>query len=166
VNRTLPFPWEFNQADYGDLYLMSRVTESQVQADIIQLLQFYKVDGVPIDAGGRRQRGRMIGAARAAGVNLAGVQNVKTGRAIPGGFADLEATLAPEGRALYVEVKAPLWINAAHKVIRAAGKASPDQLAFLLSKHKRGALVMVAWSTQDVVRWYGKFFEQNLKALR
>ena len=106
----------------------------------------YRVDAVPIDAGGRRQRGRMMGAAKAAGVALGGIQNVKTGRAIPAGFADLEATLAPEGRSLYTEVKAPRWIDSNGGIIRPAGKPSAEQLEFLLSKYVRGAIVMVAWS--------------------
>jgi hypothetical protein len=166
LNGGWPFPWMFESERYNDLYLMSCVTEAKVQSDILDLFWVYKVDGVPIDAGGRRQRGRMMGAARAAGVNLAGVQNVKTGRAIPRGFADLEATLAPEGRALYIEVKAPRWIDDQKRTIRVAGKASDDQLEFLLSKHERGALVMVAWSAGDVDRWFGKFLRQNQNALR
>lgn len=150
TKESWPFPWKFDGSRYGDLYLMNQVTEAQVQKDILAMLALYKVDAVPIDAGGRRQRGRMMGAAKAAGVNLAGVQNVKTGAAIPAGFADLEATLAPEGRSLYIEVKAPAWIDGKNKVIRRAGKASPEQLEFLLSKYERGAIVLVAWSSQDV----------------
>lgn len=166
MSRTWPFPCTFERMNYRDLYLMSCITETQVQSAILELFQLFKVDGVPIDAGGRRQRGRMTGAAHAAGIDLAGVQNVKTGRAIPGGFADLEATLAPEGRALYIEVKAPQWIDGRKKVIRTAGKASADQLEFLLSKHERGALVMVAWSAQDVASAFGKFLEINRRALK
>src|ERR1700682_3544445 len=166
MSRTWPFPCTFERMNYRDLYLMSCITETQVQSAILELFQLFKVDGVPIDAGGRRQRGRMTGAAHAAGIDLAGVQNVKTGRAIPGGFADLEATLAPEGRALYIEVKAPQWIDELGRVIRVAGKASDAKLMFLLSKHERGALVMVAWSAGDVDRWFGKFLRQNQNALR
>ena len=47
-----------------------------------------------------------------------------------------------------------------------AGKASADQLEFLLSKHERGALVMVAWSAQDVASAFGKFLEINRRALK
>jgi hypothetical protein len=161
-----PFPWQFDRALYPDLYLMSRVSEGRVQTDIVDFLQLYKIDAVPIDAGGRRQRGRMMGAARAAGVDLAGVQNVKTGRAIPAGFADIEATLAPTGRALYIEVKAPAWIYpGTKKLLRSAGRPTNDQLEFLLSKYERGALVMVAWSAADVERWFGKYLQRNRSAL-
>src|SRR6266404_8972799 len=98
MSVSYPFPWKFEGYRYGDLYLMQQVTEEQVQKQILELLALYEVDAIPIDAGGRRQRGRMMGAAKAAGIDLAGVQNVKTGRAIPAGFADVEATLAPAGR--------------------------------------------------------------------
>jgi|SRR5580704_3490671 hypothetical protein len=161
----IPFPWRFDRDRYSGLYLMRHVTEEQVQSDILHLLHTYQVDAVPIDAGGKRQRGRFMGAARDAGVDLEGIQNTKTGRAIPAGFADLEATLAPDGRAMYIEVKAPLWINADDSVVRAAGVASIEQIEFLCSKFERGALVMVAWSSQDVERHVGELLQENRKAL-
>jgi hypothetical protein len=144
---------------------MRCLKESFVQAQILELLALYRVDAVPIDAGGRRQRGRMMGAAKAAGMNLRGIQNVKTGHAIPKGFADLEATLAPEGRSLYIEVKAPRWIDENGSVIRPAGKPSTEQLAFLLSKHARGAVVMVAWSAFEVDEFLLPLLERNKRAL-
>lgn len=159
-----PFPWtEPKRLPW--LYLMQCVTESFVQAQILELLSLYRVDAAAIDAGGRRQRGRMMGAAKAAGIELAGVQNVKTGHAIPKGFADLEATLAPEGRSLYIEVKAPRWINEHGETIRAGGKPSREQLEFLLSKHVRGAVVMVAWSAFDVDEYLRPHMERNRRAL-
>ena len=147
-----PFPWRFDGRRYSDLYLMARIDEARVQAEILELLRTYDVDAVPIDAGGRRIRGRMM-AARSAGIPLGGVQHAKTGAAIPAGFADLEATLAPTGRSLYVEVKAPAWIDADKKVIRQAGQPTAEQIEFLLSKHRRGALCMVAWSAGDVQQY-------------
>lgn len=164
--REMPFPWKFDRTRYPDIYFFSCVTEANVQADILDLLGSYRVDGVPIDAGGRRQRGRMMGAAKAAGVDLAGVQNVKTGRAIPAGFSDIEATLAPSGRSLYIEVKAPVWLDSKRKIMRAAGRPSTEQLEFLLSKHRRGALVLVAWSAEDVRIHLGGLLHANRRALR
>ena len=161
-----PFPWKFDVHKYSDLYLMRQVTEAQVQSDIIAFLRAFGVDAVPIDAGGRRQRGRMMGAAKKAGVDLAGVQNVKTGAAIPAGFADLEATLAPSGRSLYIEVKAPAWLDGKRKVIRAAGKPSLEQLDFLLAKHLRGAFVLVAWSSTDVDDYMRLELEMNRRTLQ
>lgn len=166
MTQTYPFPWQFDPARYSDMYLMGQVTETQVQKSIVSFLRALLVDVVPIDAGGRRQRGRMIGAAKAAGVNLAGVQHAKTGAAIPAGFADLEATLAPNGRALYIEVKAPAWRDVDGTVIRSCGSPSGDQLRFLLAKHKRGALVLVAWSSEDVEKFCFADLDRNLRALR
>lgn len=160
-----PFPWEFQRHRYTELYLMSCVQESLVQADIISLLKNYRVEGFPIDAGGRRARGAMIGAAKNAGISIGHLASVKTGGAIPKGFADLESTLAPDGRSLYIEVKAPAWFDEGMRVIRPAGFASQDQLDFLLEKHKRGAVVMVAWSAQDVLGFLGPLLVANRKAL-
>jgi hypothetical protein len=159
-----PFPWRVD-GKFTRHYLMSRVTEAQVQIDIIELLLAYRVDVAAIDAGGKRARGRLMGAARNAGVDLAGVQNVKTGRAIPKGFADLEATLAPQGRSLYIEVKAPPWMDHRGNIVRAAGEPSEEQLAFLLGKFRRGALVMVAWSATEVMDFLGEHLRRNRMGL-
>ena len=166
MNDAYPFPWRFDGTRYSDLYLMRQVTEAQVQSDVLALLHAYDVDAVPIDAGGRRQRGRMMGAAKAAGIDLAGIQHVKTGAAIPAGFADLDATLAPEGRSLYIEVKAPAWLDSKRQIIRRAGQPSAAQLEFLLSKHRRGACVLVAWSSEDVLQRIEEQLRVNRRALR
>lgn len=161
-----PFPWKFDRQRYAELYLLSGVTEFQVQQAILDLLSTYQVDAVPIDAGGRKQRGRFMGAARRAGVDLCGAQNVKTGGAIPSGYSDLEGTLAPHGKGLYIEVKAPAHIGKDDKVIRPAGKPTPAQLDFLLSKHHRGAVCLVAWSAHDVLELLGPRLDENRRGMR
>lgn len=166
MNEEFPFPWKFDGSRYGDVYLMSQITEATVQSDILGLLALYDVDAVPIDAGGRRQRGRMMGAAKKAGVDLAGISNVKTWYSIPAGFADLEGTLAPDGRSLYIEVKAPAWMDTNKKIIRRAGQPSVEQLDFLLSKHQRGACVLVAWSSKDVEEHIAEQLQLNRRSLR
>ena len=166
MTDSFPFPWSYDGSRYSDHYLMSKVTEARVQADIIEVLELYSVDAVAIDAGGRRQRGRMMGAAKKAGVDLATISNAKTWYAIPAGFADLEATLAPHGRALYIEVKAPAWIDAKHNILRRAGEASAQQLEFLLAKHRRGALVLVAWSAKDVEDCVAQNLRVNRRAVK
>jgi hypothetical protein len=166
MKREFSFPWRFERSRYSDLYLMSQVTEARVQADILELLKSYNVDAVAIDAGGRRQRGRMMGAAKKAGIDLAGISNVKTWYSIPAGFADLEATLAPAGRALYIEVKAPMWIDGQKRTIRFEGKASNAQLDFLREKARRGALVMIAWSVLDVEAYLNGELRINWRALQ
>jgi hypothetical protein len=166
MTDSYPFPWKFEGYRYADLYLMQQVTEAQVQDQILELLTLYDVDAIPIDAGGRRQRGRMMGAAKKAGVDIGAISNVKTWYSIPAGFSDLEATLAPEGRSLYIEVKAPAWINAEKKIIRRAGQPSVEQLDFLLSKHQRGACVLVAWSSKDVEDYVAAQLHLNRRSLR
>jgi hypothetical protein len=137
-----------------------------VQQDILALMRAFDVDAVPIDAGGHRQRGRMMGAAKKAGIDLARISNAKTWYSIPAGFADLEATLAPVGRSLYIEVKAPAWIDEKKKIIRRAGEPSQEQLDFLLEKLRRGACVLVAWSAKDVEDYIGSQIELNRRVLR
>lgn len=159
-----PFPWRFERQRYSDLYLLSQITENQVQKQILELLHAYKIDAVAIDAGGRKQRGRMMSAARVRGIQLAGLENIKTG-AIPEGWPDIEATLAPNGRALFIEVKAPAWINGKGKIIRAAGRASVEQLDLLLSKWHRGARCLVAWSMDDISKYMPNLLDGNREAL-
>lgn len=160
-----PFPWKYRPENYSQLYLMSCVTEAQVQRDVIDLLKTYRIDAVPIDAGGRRARGVMMGAAKNAGISIGELASVKTGSAIPKGFADLEATLAPSGRSLYIELKAPAWCNENMRTKRLAGAPSREQLEFLLEKHKRGAIVLVAWAATDVAEYLGPLLVENRKAL-
>jgi len=166
MTESYPFPWKFQGYRYGDLYLMQQITEDEVQRDILALLALYDVDAIPIDAGGRRQRGRMMGAAKKAGVDIGAISNTKTWYSIPAGFSDLEGTLAPAGRSLYIEVKAPAWIDTNKKVIRRAGQPTTEQLDFLLSKHQRGACVLVAWSSKDVEEYVAAQLHLNRRSLR
>lgn len=161
-----PFPHEFEISRYPDVYLMQQPTEDQVQRSILELLSVYRIDAIAIDAGGRRQRGRMMGAAKKSGIDLSGISNSKTWYSIPAGFADIAGTLAPDGRSLYIEVKAPAWLGSNGHVIRRAGTPSPEQLAFLKSKHDRGAIVLVAWSPLDVEIHLNSRLEWNRKAVR
>jgi hypothetical protein len=156
-----PFPWKFERARYPDLYLMQRVTEAEVQRNVLALLHSYSVDAIAIDAGGRRARGRMMAAAKSSGISLSGVAHAKTGGGIPAGFADLEATLAPGGRALYIEIKAPAWLDGDGRIVRAAGQASAEQIEFLFSKFARGAFALVAWSPTDVEHFLGAALAMN-----
>jgi hypothetical protein len=160
-----PFPWQFKPKNYSDLYLMSCVPESQVQRDIVQLLKTYRIDAVEVDAGGRRARGRVAAMASSLGLETGRLAAARTGGEIPRGFSDLEATLAPSGRALYIEVKAPAWCDQGRRFLRSAGAPTEEQLEFLLAKHKRGAVVLVAWSAEDVRGFLGPLLVANRKAL-
>lgn len=144
-----PFPHKFERRHFTVAELLAAHTESEVQRDIIELLRLYLVDVAVIDAGGKGMRGKG--------------QTGATG--IPAGFADLEATLAPNGRQLYIEVKAPAWYESYASCRRQAGKASPNQLAFLSEKHRRGAVVMIAWSSDEVWNHLGDYLIRNKRAL-
>lgn len=160
-----PFFSEFADWRYSRFYLSSQVSEKRVQRDIIELLKTYRVDVAAIDAGGRRARGVMMARAKASGTQIGSLANVKVGSAIPAGYADLEGTLAPSGRSLFIEVKAPAWIDAKGNIIRAAGAASREQLEFLFEKHKRGACVMIAWAAKDVLEELDDLLIENRRAV-
>lgn len=161
----VPFPFKFDRDNYPAHYLASHVSEAQVQADILQLLHAYKVDAVAVDAGGRRARGRMMAIATAAGIEARSIGRVGLGGEIPAGFADLEATLAPNGRGFYIEVKAPAWTDARGRIQATAGAATEEQISFLFSKWRRGALVLVAWSIDDVMRYAGNALKENSRLM-
>jgi hypothetical protein len=161
-----PFLWKWDRTRYSDNYLVQRVSEEQVQGAIIASLEFFRVDVIAIDAGMKRARGRMIQAAGARGMDVSNIVNFKSG-GLPAGFSDLHGTLAPEGIALYIEVKAPAWIDPDNpsRIISEAGKPTTEQLVFLDSKHSRGAICLVAWSVDDVTRVLGDRTDRNRAAL-
>jgi hypothetical protein len=160
-----PFPHKFVRGNYREYYLMQGMSENDVVRDIVALLQSYKVDAAIIDAGGRRARGRLMAAAKTAGLELGKLAQLKTGGGIPKGFADIEATLAPDGRSLYIEVKQPLCLSACGKVRLEAGEPSREQLEFLREKQLRGALVMVAWAADDVEHHLETELKRNRRAV-
>ncbi len=165
--KTYPFPWKFDRSLYSDAYLVQRVSEEQVQDAIVVSLEFFEIDVIAIDAGMKRARGRVIAAARTRGIDAREIASFQAG-GLPAGWPDLHATLAPSGVTLCIEVKAPAWIDpdVPSRIIREAGKATDEQLAFLDSKHSRGAIVLVAWSVDDVIRRLGALAEINRAALK
>lgn len=160
------YPWKFDRSNYRNEYLVQQFSEEQVQNAILAELHFWRIDAVPIDAGMKRARGRILGAARRVGQNVSQIVNFKNG-GLPVGFSDLHGTLAPEGIALYIECKAPAWIDPHYpaRIIREAGKPTEEQLVFLDSKHSRGAIVLVAWSVSDVIRVLGDRMDKNRAAV-
>lgn len=156
-----PFPHKFVRASYPDFYLTHRLTEADVITDIMQLLESYGVDAAIIDAGGRRVQGRLATAAKSRGMDISKFPHLKSDNAITKNYADIEATLAPDGRALFIEVKQPRYINQCGKVERHEGEPSHEQLEFLRRKQTRGALVMVAWSADDVEHYLQAELRRN-----
>lgn len=142
------------------------MTEAQVQDAIIAELEFWKVDVIAIDAGMKRARGRILSSAKQLGISAGAALARFTAGGLPVGFPDLHGTLAPDGVSLYIEVKAPAWIDPVTKrIISEAGRPSREQLDYLDSKQQRGAIVCVAWSVADVIRILGDRLEENRKAM-
>lgn len=166
ISHSYPFPWKFDRTRYSNNYLVQQFSEQMVQDGILAELQFWGIDAIAIDAGMKRARGRMIQAAKSRGVDVTSIVNFKAG-GIPAGWPDLHATLSPDGVGLYIEVKPPAWIDPDDysKIIREAGTPTAEQLSFLDSKHKRGAIALVAWSVDDVMRALGDRADRNRAAL-
>jgi hypothetical protein len=159
------FPHAYVHGRYREIYALSHVSERQVQENILEYLRLFSVDAVALDAGGKAARRRLIAAARQQGVPSAGLASASTPD-IPKGWADIEATLAPEGRALFIEVKAPRWVDGCGRTVRAEGRATMEQLEWLAAKQARGALVLVAWAVEDVEAHLGSELARNGRAIR
>lgn len=133
------YPHQFDHRKYSDYYLLSCISEADVQSAITDYLAAEGIPYAVVDAGAKRLRGRCGSGG---------------GGAAPSGFPDITGVL-PGGRALYIEVKAPQWrrLNNANRAVveRSAGEPSRDQLHFLDAMHEAGALVMVAWSVEEVI---------------
>jgi hypothetical protein len=159
------FPHVYNHAHYHELYCLAEVSEAQVMKDVLSLLHLYQVDAAAVDAGGSRARGRLIAAAKHRGIDIGDLPKITTPD-IPKGWADIEGTLAPDGRGLFIEVKRPRWVNECGRTIRQEGRPSIEQLDWLQEKQTRGALVMIAWSADDVEIYLSDELRRNRRALR
>lgn len=130
---------EFDHRNYPVYYLLACISEADVQSAITDYLSAERIPHAVVDAGAKRLRGR-------AGTGGGG--------AAPTGFSDITGTL-PGGRAFYIEVKAPEWRKLNNKnrpvVERSAGQPSRDQILFLDMMAEAGALVIVAWSVDEVI---------------
>jgi hypothetical protein len=161
-----PFPHKFHRANYTDLYLTHRLTEADVLKDIIHLLEGYRVDAAIVHASAQRAQGLPGAGAKSVGTDSGKLPRLKAGNEIPKGFAGIQATLAPDGRALFIEVKQPRCINQCGKVEHHEGESSHEQLEFLRQKQARGALVMVAWSADDVEHYLKVELHRNRRVLQ
>ena len=145
----------FDRARYNDAYLLGCVSEATVQKNALATLNLHRIPALAVDAGGAKLRGRACRALKGAGVrNAASIMKGGTQGACSAGLSDILGTL-PGGRALYIEVKAPEWLTRSPKTGRliqkaAPGKPSDEQLAFLDTMAKAGALVGIIWSPDDL----------------
>jgi hypothetical protein len=150
----------FDSSRYPRAYLYGRVSEKQVQSDIIQMLALrFRLTAYSIDSGGQGMRGAVYRSIIRSGVSVslarAIVGNLDGIPPAPVGHPDLVTSLAPSGRAIYIEVKRPAGILPDGKIIQQAGSPSPEQLSFLDKKYREGCIVGVAWSANDVVEIIG-----------
>jgi len=145
-----PFPYLWDPTRYAEPYLMAGVTEADVQGSILEVLRVLGIPALAVDAGAKKLRGRAFGALRRAGASTLALKG-QTGAGCSG-LSDIIGCI-PGGRALFLEVKAPAWFTRGKRGLitkRAAGKPSPQQLAFLSTMHRAGAVVGVAWSSADL----------------
>jgi len=164
-----PFPHEFDAGKYSAYYLLSDVPESDVQAAILGLLRSFKVDAIAVDAGAKGLRRTLLARMRRAGFPMQAIAALLSGglgSEIPAGHSDIAGTLAPSGRSLYIEVKKPATIDGGGNVIERQGQPTQEQLDFLLSKYKRGAIVMIAYSIDDVSEFLADDLRRNYDAAR
>lgn len=154
-----PFPHTWDRARYPQAWLCTRPSEATVQTQILALLARLGVRAFPTDAGAKTLRGRAIAVVKGAGGSAAAIAVMNRGRAgaAVAGVCDVIGTL-PGGRSLYVEVKRPEWLTwrpdrgGVVTQYQSPGQPTPAQLQFLLDMHTQGALVGVAWSTDDVTQ--------------
>jgi hypothetical protein len=153
-----PFRWQWDRKRYPAPWLCTRPTEDAVEQQILALLAAKYVRAWKTDAAAKVLRGRARGALHRAGASREDMKIVFAGQAgaVGTGKSDITGVM-PGGRALFIEVKQPEWLEpnrATGQLIqvkgRNAGTPTDDQLKFLMDMHQQGALVTVAWSTEDV----------------
>lgn len=132
--------------------------ERDVQLGVVATLKAAGVLAFPVDAGFAKLRGRAAAvlARSLAPESKAALHGLGGGAAA--GLPDVLGVLRPSGRCVAVEVKRPELIERAGngwRRLRAPGRISADQAAWLTSLERVGALVCVAWDERDVEEMLG-----------
>ena len=152
---TLPFITQWDRTRYSKTWLCTKPSEATIQKHILQRLALCGIQAFPVDAAAKIIRGRATGVLRRAGmVDAAAFVNRGKAGGARKGVVDIVGVF-PGGRALFVEVKQPEWLELNPKTgaliqSRGAGKPTPEQLEFLLAMHAQGAVVGIAWSAEDL----------------
>lgn len=163
VGPTPEFINAWDQERYPGAYLRQGLDEAAVQRMVQAKLRALGAFVLAVDAGARLMRGRVMGAARRAGLAPDAVLFTpgRTGVGVAG-LADLVGCDA-HGRMVAIEVKRPAHLVVSPKTgkliqSRPAGQPTEAQLAFLLEVHRRGGIAGVVWSPADVdqVWWTGR----------
>jgi hypothetical protein len=160
VNQAAPtFPHEWDQARYSESYLRLGSLHDAVVARCLTWIRVHHHFALEVDVGAKLLRGRAAGALRRAGVaKPSAVLFGRTGAGMAG-LVDLVG-VAENGRAIFVEVKAPAWLVPSKKTGRLVQKRAADvpttqQMAFLREVHRRGAYAGVAWHERDLDGIFG-----------
>lgn len=151
ARRVYGFPHVFNPALYPPAWL--RLPHDEDRDVIPALLAALRALGCQVehvDAGAKTLRGRAFGAIRRAGGNPAYVMRGTTGAA-PKGTPDILGC-AKDGRAVAIEAKRPVLLDAQGRVIESAGKPTDAQLDWLDGVWTRGGIAGVAWGPWDAQR--------------
>lgn len=151
--------WDANR--YPLAYLRQGLDEAAVQRMVQAKLRALGAFVLTVDSGARLLRGRVMGAARRAGLPPDAVLFTpgRTGAGVSG-LADLIGC-DMHGRMVAIEVKRPAHLVVSSKTgkliqQRPAGAPTPQQLGFLQEVHRRGGIAGVVWSPQDLDQvWWG-----------
>ena len=146
--KDYPFQHLFDRKRYSERMMMLRPSEDDVQAAILSALAAMGIPAMAVDAGAKKLRGRAYGALKRGGLSTA-ILKGQTGAGMAG-MVDIIGCIPKSGRALFIEVKAPAWLDGNGKVARSAGKPTDQQLEFLATMHRAGAVVGVAWALDDL----------------
>ena len=133
-----PFPHTYVDRPDRAHQLLGRITEATIEKAILHMLACKNILAWPQDAGGKR----FHAIAGSASGHRGGIHS------LPQGWPDILALL-PGGRMMMIEVKRPPYMSGKRRIPE--GKPTQIQLETLLKLHKQGALVLVAWSCQDVL---------------
>lgn len=165
-----PSPWKdepdwgfvahFERSRYTLAYLLAQVPEETVQENAIRKLDALGIPAVPVDVGAKKLRGRALAALRrlrADARTTAWVNDGQTGAGVKD-FPDIVGTIPGSGLALYLECKAPEWLEPSAATVgrfivkRRAEEPRPGQLQFLQTMARAGAVVGVIWAPGDLDR--------------
>lgn len=151
-----PFLHEFKRERYSPAWLRLCASEDNVEKAILDSLRHRGIRAHKIDAGGKAMRGKLLQVLRKFGIRpeVANKIAAMVFGSAPKGWLDITGVLRG-GRAMFVEVKKPEWLEISEKTGKlvqkqAAGKLEPEQLDFMIRMHSQGAVVGVCWSPEDL----------------